>query len=165
LNVQGIRNKTGEIIKALEELKQNIMILTQMKKKGNGVEILGPYLHFYTGVPKEKRAKQRVSFLVKKRYIMTWVALNENMIKIHTNLFGKKLHILGIYAISDDKNALVKEDFWGKLYEVTAEIGNSTEILIAGDFKSRAGKKINNLVVGSFEEEVINDNGDKLIYI
>ena len=28
------------------------------------------------------------------------------------NLFGKKLCILGIYAIIDDENALVKEDFW-----------------------------------------------------
>jgi hypothetical protein len=43
LNVQGIRNKTGEIIKGLEELKQDITILMEMKKKGNGVEILGPY--------------------------------------------------------------------------------------------------------------------------
>ena len=40
LSVQGIRNKTGEIIKGLEELKQDITILTETKKKGNGVEIL-----------------------------------------------------------------------------------------------------------------------------
>jgi len=57
LNVQGIRNKTAEIIKGLEKLKQDITILTETKKKGNGIEILGPYLHFYSGVPKEKRAK------------------------------------------------------------------------------------------------------------
>ena len=67
LNVQGIRNKTGEIIKGLEELSQDIMILTETKKKGNGVETLGPYLHFYSGFPKEKRAKTGVSILVKKR--------------------------------------------------------------------------------------------------
>ena len=36
------------------------------------------------------------------------------MIKLHMNLFGKKLCILGIYAISDDENALVKEDFFWK---------------------------------------------------
>ena len=47
-------------------------------------------------------------------YISTWEALNENMIKAHMNLFGKKLCILGIYAISDE-NALVKEDIWGKI--------------------------------------------------
>jgi exonuclease III len=32
LNVQGIRNKTGEIIKGLGELKQDIVILTETKK-------------------------------------------------------------------------------------------------------------------------------------
>jgi len=37
-----IRNKTGEIIKGLEELKQNITIVTETKKKGNGVELLVP---------------------------------------------------------------------------------------------------------------------------
>jgi hypothetical protein len=114
LNVQGIRNKTGEIIKGLEELKHDITILTKTKKKGNGVEILGPYLHIYSGIPKEKRAKRGESILFKtryKRYITTWEALNEYMIKAHMNLFGKKLCILGIYAISDDENVLVKEDF------------------------------------------------------
>ena len=118
LNVQGIRNKTGEIIKGLEELRQDITILTEMKKKGNGVETLGPYLHFYSGIPKEKRAKRGVSILVKKRYeryITTWEALNENVIQIHMNLFGRKLCILEIYTISDDENALVKEDCWGEI--------------------------------------------------
>jgi hypothetical protein len=39
--------------------------------------------------------------------------MNGNMIKLYMNLFGKKLCILRIYAISDDENALVKESFWG----------------------------------------------------
>jgi hypothetical protein len=38
LNEQGIRNKIGEIIKGLEEIKQDITILTETKKKGNGVD-------------------------------------------------------------------------------------------------------------------------------
>jgi len=179
LNVQGIRNKTGEITKGLEELNQDITILTGTKIKGNGVEILGPYLHFYSRVSKEKRAKRGTSILVKKRYeryIKTWEAINENTIKLYMNVFGKKLCILGIYAISDDKNALVKEDFSGKLNEVIVEIEHSREISIAGDFNSRTGggdiynnnnnnNNNNNLVAGPFGGEVINDNGDKLIDI
>jgi len=55
--------------------------------------------------------------------------------------------------------------FLGNLIEVIVEIGNSREILIAGDFNSRTGKKINDLVVGPFVVVVINDNGDKLIDI
>ena len=58
-----------------------------------------------------------------------------------------------------------KRRFFGKLNEVIVEIGNSREILIAGDFNSWTGEKINNLVVGPFGEEVINANGDKLIDI
>jgi endonuclease/exonuclease/phosphatase family metal-dependent hydrolase len=52
----------------------------------------------------------------------------------------------------------------GKLNEVIIEIGNSRETLIAGDFNSRTGKKIYNLFVGPFGEEVMDDN-DKLIDI
>ena len=145
LNVHGIRNKTGEIIKGLGELKQDITILKETKKKGNVVETLGHYLHFYSGVPKEKRTKGRVSILVERRYkiyITMWKAINENMIKLHMNLFGKKLSILRMYAISDDEHAVVKEDFFWKLNEVIVEIGDWREILIAGDFISRTGKKI-----------------------
>jgi hypothetical protein len=46
----------------LEELKQDITILTETKKKGNGVEILGSYLQFYSGVPQEKREKRGYLF-------------------------------------------------------------------------------------------------------
>ena len=60
LNVQGIRNKTGEIIKGLEELRQDITILTEMKKKGNGVETLGPYTFI---VEFQKKKEQREEYL------------------------------------------------------------------------------------------------------
>jgi len=37
---------------------------------------------------------------------------------------GRIYAFLGIYAISADENAVVKEDFLGKLNEVIVEIGN-----------------------------------------
>jgi hypothetical protein len=65
-----------------------------MKKKGKGVEILGPYLHFYSGVSKEKRAKQGVSILVTKRYesyIVTWEAINEKYDKVIYEFIWKEV--------------------------------------------------------------------------
>ena len=46
-------------------------------------------------------------------YITTWKAINLNMINLHMNLFGMKLSILRMYAISDDEHAVVKGDFFG----------------------------------------------------
>jgi hypothetical protein len=51
----------------LEEIKQDISILTETKEKENWEEILGPYLQYSSGFSKEKRAKRRVPILVKKR--------------------------------------------------------------------------------------------------
>jgi hypothetical protein len=42
----------------LEELNQDIKILTETKKKWNGLEILGNYLQFYSGVPTEKKQSE-----------------------------------------------------------------------------------------------------------
>jgi hypothetical protein len=40
-----------------------------------------------------------------------------------------------------DENAVVKEDFLGKLNEIIVEIGIFRDVLIAADFNSRTGKK------------------------
>jgi hypothetical protein len=55
-----MRNKTAEIVKDLEKLKQDIAILTETKKKGNGVVILGTLLTHCSGITKERRANRKV---------------------------------------------------------------------------------------------------------
>ena len=40
LNIQGIRKKQKKLSSFLEEIKQDITILIETKKKGNGLEIL-----------------------------------------------------------------------------------------------------------------------------
>lgn len=167
-NTQGIRNKTGEIVHSLQNTKQDIVILTETKKKGNGVEMLGPFLHFYSGVPKEKRAKRGISILIKKKYkrnITSWEAIDENIIKLNINLFGRNMVILGIYNISNDENRIKKDEMFTKINGILSEIGISREIIIAGDFNASIGKKINSTVVGPFGEDNINDNGERLIDI
>ena len=165
-NVQGIRNKTEEIMKAITELKEDIIILTETKKKGSGLEIQGPYIHLYTGVPKEKHAQRGVSIMVKKKFrrcITNWEAIDENIIKMNINLFNKRLTILGVYVISDDAKEQKKEEFYTKLNGIIAEIGNSREIIMAGDFNGRTGRQIKNQVVGPYGEERVTDNGERLI--
>jgi hypothetical protein len=55
LNVQGMRNKTGEIIKGLEELKQDITILTETKKKEIGKKYYNPNYNFIVESQQKKK--------------------------------------------------------------------------------------------------------------
>ena len=58
----------SELVKELANKQQDIIVLSETKKKGIGSEIQGPFLHFYSGVPKNSIAKRGVSILVKKKF-------------------------------------------------------------------------------------------------
>ena len=165
-NIQGIRNKMVDILEEIKRLNQDIIILTETKKKGCGSEVQGDYLHFYSGVEKHKRAQRGVSILIKKRFkrcINNWEAINENIIKMDVNMFGRKVTIVGVYGISEDERSQKKDEFYEILNNVVNEIGNSREIILAGDWNGRTGKQNGNEVVGPFGEETVNDNGERII--
>ena len=99
LNVQDLGNKMEELIKELNSRKQDIIVLSETKKKGNGMEIKGPSLHFHSGVPENSSAKRGVSILIKKKFkknITNQKVTDENMIKFNMTISGNKITILGI---------------------------------------------------------------------
>jgi hypothetical protein len=83
-----------------------------------------------------KSKASRIYFSLKRynTYITTWEAMAINMIKLHMNLFGKNLCILGIYVISDDENDLLEEEFWGKNEVILKKKGNSRGNYICREF-------------------------------
>ncbi|XP_049957800.1 uncharacterized protein LOC126474376 [Schistocerca serialis cubense] len=161
-NIQGLQNKVGEVIKEMEARNQDIIILPETKKKGRGIERIGSYTHFYSGVPKNQRAKRVISILMKnkfKRMVTNWEPIDENLIKINIDIHGYKITIIGVYGISEDEPICKKDDFYNNLNGIIEDIGKTREIIIAGDFNSRTGSKIGNKIIGPFGENVINDNG------
>lgn len=89
-----------EIVGEAETLKVNIMVLTETKKKGTGVERIGNYIHCYSGVPKEERARRKMSILIHKKLkqnIINWDPISENIIKIDLNSMQTKIAVFGIY--------------------------------------------------------------------
>ena len=79
-NVQGCRSKMHEIIKEIEQLGISIAFIKETKKKGSASEAIGKNLHFYSGVPKENRAKRGVSLLIHRKWkhnITTCQCINE----------------------------------------------------------------------------------------
>ncbi|XP_049778037.1 uncharacterized protein LOC126175324 [Schistocerca cancellata] len=167
-NIQGLQNKVGEVIKEMEARNQDIIILSETKKKGRGIERIGSYTHFYSGVPKNQRAKRGISILMKnkfKRMVTNWEPIDENLIKINIDIHGYKITIIGVYGISEDEPICKKDDFYNNLNGIIEDIGKTREIIIAGDFNSRTGSKIGNKIIGPFGENVTNDNGNRLIDI
>lgn len=75
----------------------DIIVLTEMKKKGTGIENLSKYIHIYSGMATEERAKRGVSILIKKeygRYVINYETLDERIIKVREYI-RKKINNLG----------------------------------------------------------------------
>lgn len=95
-NVQGVRGKVQEIVKQVEEMDVDKVVLTETKKKGQGLEEIGNYLHLYSGVKKEERTAKGESVLVKKKYktsLTNFECINDRIIKIYMNIFNSRIAI------------------------------------------------------------------------
>ena len=98
-----------------------------------------------------------------KKGITNWEAGNENIITVSINHLGIKITVLCVYAPSNDKVDLEKDQVYEKLNETLINIGTTREIIFLGDFNGHTGTKVNNQVVGPYGETRINDNGERLI--
>ena len=165
-NVQGCRGKMQEIIKEMEQLGIDIASITETKKKGFGSEVIGNYLHFYSGVQKENRAKRGVSLLIHKKWkhnITNWQCIDERIITVNINTLKTRFTIIGVYGPNEDEPVVNKEFFYETLQRVITEFGNNRELVLIGDFNARTGRSSNSLIIGRFGEEESNDNGARLI--
>ncbi|KAK4877536.1 hypothetical protein RN001_010042 [Aquatica leii] len=165
-NVPGLRTKQNEVFNELEQNKIDLCVLTETKKKGKGSETVGNYIHFYSGVCKSTRAKRGVSIAVQKKYrnhIKSWEEIDEQIIIVELKLNSEQIVIIGVYAPSDDTDVTIKDQFYENLTGLLESFKNNKEVCLLGDFNARIGKKNNDLVVGRYGENRINDNGQRLI--
>jgi len=58
-----------EITSELGKLKVDIIGLTETKREVTCSEIVGGYVHLYSGVSNDRRAEREVSILIKKKII------------------------------------------------------------------------------------------------
>lgn len=79
------------------------------------------------------------------------------------NIMGRKLAVLGIYASSEDEPTQIKNAFYDQLQITIEELGENREVIIMEDYNICVGSKRGDKVVGQYGEDVINDNGTRLI--
>lgn len=165
-NIQGLNTKKREVFQELEKLKVDICVLTETKKKGKGNEMIAEYIHFYSGVKKEERAKRGVSIAVHKKHrrnINCWEQIDERIMTVELTKHGREMVVIGVYAPTDDADKEVKDDFYGKLTGLLEKINPRKEKILLGDFNGRIGMATNSDSVGRYGEDTLNDNGERLI--
>lgn len=84
--------------------------------------------------------------------------MEPNKWKIKLNLsIQYKLKIIGAYGINDKLFEQLNKQIGG--------IGTTREVILCGDFCSRVNRNTNDKVVDQFGEDILNDNGERLIDI
>jgi hypothetical protein len=79
------------------------------------------------------------------------------------NIWGYKLTIIGVYAPNEDNTATVKDKLCANLNEEIVKYGSGRQLTIMGDINGRIGRKTGDTILGSFGEDRIIDNGERLI--
>lgn len=165
-NIQGLNTKQNEVFRELDNMKIDICVLTETKKKGRGNEMINPYIHFYSGVNKNERAKRGVSIAIHRRLkpnIRSWEEINERIITMELDIKGHEIVIIGVYAPTDDSVILLKDEFYAKLTTVLLDINPRKEVILLGDLNGKTGSRNDSKVVGRYGEEIENDSGQRLI--
>jgi exonuclease III len=155
-----------EIVKEMEQLGIEIASITETKKKGSGSEIVGNYLHFYSGIPKDNRAKRGVALLIHKKWkhvITNWQCTDERIITMNINILKTRFTVIGVYGPNEDEPVVNKDLFYETLQRVITDFGNKRELVLIGDFNAHTGHSTDSPIIGSFGEEESNDNGTRLI--
>lgn len=67
LNAQGLSSKKQIIFLEMARRSFEVIVLSETKLKGYGEEVYHDYVHLWSGVPKDNRAKRGVLILIHKR--------------------------------------------------------------------------------------------------
>jgi exonuclease III len=67
-NVEGCRNKMEEIMREINVMCMDVVVLTEVKNNGTGNETLRNYIQFFNGVKKCEMFKRGVSVFKNKKW-------------------------------------------------------------------------------------------------
>ena len=90
-----------EIIREINVMKMDVVVLTETKKKGTVCETLGNYIQLFSGAKKYERTKRGVSVLINKKCkgsIKNWESFDERVLRLYMNIRSNILTIIGICA-------------------------------------------------------------------
>ncbi|KAJ4430790.1 hypothetical protein ANN_19381 [Periplaneta americana] len=119
-NIKTIAGKEVELIQEMKRHKPEILGISEVKKKGNGMKKLQEgYTLQYSGIGMDSRLRKGI------------------MVVINLDL-EIKMSFIQVYTPTEDSNILEKEGFYVQLQRIVdKEIDNGHHILIGGDLNAR----------------------------
>ena len=146
----------------LSRNKIDICAISESKRKGKGITPYQEYLLFFSGVPKESRAKEGVALAINRNLeslIDHHEYISERILVVSMKIDNSHLYIFSVYAPEDCKSKLEKEQFYDSLQENLSKIPPNNPILILGDLNARVGNDVVHGIKHRFNEGEYNDNG------
>lgn len=153
-----------ELQKELKDMKVDIAVITETKKKLKGSKELEDYIMLYSGVPGNKRASSGVAVLLRKEWktrIHSYNFINDRIINVRIKVHRGYLTIVGIYAPEEGRKDESIE-FYEHLQKHINSVRKTDYIAICGDFNARVGKTPIERILGTNGETILNENGKML---
>lgn len=110
--------KNKEVFREIEKFNMDIVALTETKKKQKRIEGKHGYLHIYSGVPNEERARSAISLALSKkyeRYIKSREQISDRVLQMDIQIKSHYLTILAEYTSNQDIIVAEKDKFWSEL--------------------------------------------------
>ena len=145
------------------------MAITETKKKGQGVENIGPnHTLIFSGVDAKERAREGVGLLVHKRHknlIESWNFISPRLLEVNIKPKGREIKLLIAYGPNEDATKEDKDNFESNLQIAAENLKPKQEIMVLGDLNARVGNNVETScgVVGREGEATTSPNGERLI--
>lgn len=165
-NIKSLNGRDQEVLQELKDHNIDICAVQETKKKGKGQKQYQDYILIYSGVEKEKRAKEGVGLLIHNKFksnINNVSYISSRIIAVSINTGNQKLNVISIYAPEDNKPQQEREGFYDQLQDTIESITPNETTIILGDFNARIGNDIIPGIKQRFNEDVTNDNGELMI--
>lgn len=107
------------------------------------------YIYIWSGLPKHERAKRGVAILIHKSHqknIIDWTPVSDRIIQARIKIKGAIFFIMGVYALTEDKLEIEKDDFFDKVLETIELKRSNEELYLLGDSNGRISSKVNSNV-------------------
>lgn len=168
LNTRTLRTSESlhELELAIENLKWDILGISEMRRIGEGIEERNNYIMYYKG---EIAGHRGVGFLVKtklKSQIIGFEGISDRIAVIHINLpkYRKKWTIIQVYSPTEQATKTEIDKFYDKLREATERYSENNLVLM-GDFNAQVGVQIpgEEHIIGKYGRGKRSKNGEKLV--